>query len=89
LHMLLLLQLGLPCLDSRQETYLPYNKKQIYEQRIRWDNNGFLEDVFKIVIVFTWRWPVGAETCCDTKRYNNINNISQLRLRVYVWKIFT
>jgi hypothetical protein len=44
---------------------------------------------FKIVIVFTWGWPVGAETCCDTERYNNINKISQLRLRVCVWKILT
>jgi hypothetical protein len=34
-------------------------------------------------------WPVGAETCCDTERYNNINTISQLRLRVYVRKILT
>jgi hypothetical protein len=26
-----------------------------------------------MITVFTWGWPVGAETCCDTKRYNNIN----------------
>jgi hypothetical protein len=28
----------------------------------------------KCYIVFTWGWPVGTETCCDTDRYNNINN---------------
>jgi hypothetical protein len=27
----------------------------------------------KWYIVFTWGWPVGAETCCDTERYDNIN----------------
>jgi hypothetical protein len=26
-------------------TYLLHNKRQIYEQRIRWDKDGFLEDV--------------------------------------------
>jgi hypothetical protein len=39
------------------------------------DNGGFLKEVLKIVIVFTWGWPVGAETCCDTERYNNTNKI--------------
>jgi hypothetical protein len=29
------------------------------------------------------------DSCCDTERYNNINKISQLRLRVYVCKILT
>jgi hypothetical protein len=54
-----------------------------------WIQLLFLKHLWVVVIVFSWGWPVGAEACCDTERNNNINKISQLRLRVYVWKILT